>query len=65
MVAFRDDEEALLFTVGGMGMGLPALSQQSGAVYDRLNAIDTETNEQHVFSLRTCKLPHLDVTTFR
>ena len=60
MVAFRDEEEDMLFAVGGMGNGLPALSQQSGAQYDRVNAVDTETNEQHVFSLRTCKLLYLN-----
>ena len=53
MVAFKDGEEELLFTVGGLGNG--PLSFQPGAKYEQVSD-NIVTNEQHIFSMNTCML---------
>ena len=51
MAHFTDEEEDLLYVVGGLGHDVP-LSPQHGAQYQLVHG-DVRTNEQHIFSLST------------
>ena len=52
VVHFTDQEEGLLFAVGGRGS--TPTSRQQGAQYQK-DGIFARTNEQHIFSLFTCE----------
>ena len=51
MVHFKDEEEDLLYVVGGFGHTAPS-SPQPGAQYSKYHP-GVNTNEQHIFSLTT------------
>ena len=53
MVHFIDEEEDLLYVVGGIGYPVPS-SPQHGAQYQQYGG-GVSTNEQHIFSLSTSK----------
>ena len=48
---FKDEEEDLLYVVGGFGHTAPS-SPQPGALYSKYHP-GVNTNEQHTFSLTT------------
>ena len=52
MVHFTDEEEDLLYVVGGKGHVAPS-SPQHGAQYRQYPSGGVYTNEQHIFSLST------------
>ena len=52
MVHFTDEEEDLLYVVGGWGHAAPS-SPQHEAQYQRAYGSGVRTNEQHIFSLST------------